>query len=441
VRQPELRNSIAEMYPPLLLACSVWGIGAVFYLIGFYQRVAPAVITTELMSGFGIGAAALGHLSAFYYYPYLAMQIPTGVLVDRWGPRYVLAGGAVTASIGTLIFAQAESFWAANLGRAIIGGSVAVAWVALLKLASHWFAPRRFAMISGLALLIGVIGAVTAGAPLRLLVEQFSWRPVFLIVAVLTLGVGVAIWLFVRDDPSARGYLSYAPATPPQDRTRERARLSFGLGRGLGSRNIWLLTLAPAGLAGPILTFAGLWGVPFLWVRFNLPPAQAAVICSVLMVSMAVGAPILGGLSDRTGRRKPIYLIGCVVAALGWAAIIFVPELSLEAFIALVILTGLASGAVVIGFAFGRESVPPHLAGTVTGTINMGVMAGATILQPVIGWVLDLMWTGQTFSGARVYGLAAFQVGFGLMLAWSILACFLIALTQETYCRQSSYNS
>ncbi|MBW2618695.1 MAG: MFS transporter [Deltaproteobacteria bacterium] len=426
------------MYPPLWLACSVWGIGAVFYLVGFYQRVAPAVITTELMAGFGIGAAALGHLSAFYYYPYLAMQIPTGILVDRWGPRNILAGGAVIAALGTLIFAQAESIMAANLGRAIIGGSVAVAWVALLKLASHWFALRRFAMISGWALLIGVLGAVTAGAPLRLLVERFSWRPVFLAVAVLTLIVGAAIWLFVRDDPSARGYLSYAPATPPPDRTRERARPSFGLGRVLGYRNTWLLTLAPAGLAGPILTFAGLWGVPFLWVRFNLPPAQGAMICSALLVSMAVGAPILGGLSDRMGRRKPIYLIGCVVAALGWTVIIFVPELPLEVFVALVILTGLASGVVVIGFAFGRESVPPYLAGTVAGTINMGVMAGATILQPAIGWVLDLMWTGQTFSGARVYSLAAFQVGFGLMLAWSILACFLIALTQETYCRQSN---
>ena len=165
-------------YPPLRLAFAAWGLGAIFYLIGFYQRVAPAVITRELMSEFSLGAAALGNLAAFYYYSYVLMQIPAGVLADSWGPRRVLTVGAAVAAIGTLLFALAPAYAGAGLGRMLIGGSVGVAFVAMLKLASHWFAPARFAMLSGLALACGMVGAVSAGVPLRLLVDAFGWRSV-----------------------------------------------------------------------------------------------------------------------------------------------------------------------------------------------------------------------------------------------------------------------
>jgi MFS family permease len=115
---------------------------------------------------------------------------------------------------------------------------------------------------------------------------------------------------------------------------------------------------------------------------------------------------------------------------------IFIPGLPFEAFVVLVGLIGLASGGVMIGFAFSKESVPPNLAGTVAGVVNMGHMMAPTLLQPVIGWVLDRMWTGQMLGGVRVYHVEAFQAGFSLMLVWSILSCLLVSLTKETYCRQ-----
>ena len=136
----------------------IWGLGALFYLSGFYLRVAPAVMTSELMADFAVGAAGLGNLSAFYYYTYVGMQLPTGLLADLWGPRRLLATGALVAGLGTLLFAWAPTLFWAGLGRGLIGGSVAVAFVALLKVAAHWFPPRRFALVSGMALFSGVLG-------------------------------------------------------------------------------------------------------------------------------------------------------------------------------------------------------------------------------------------------------------------------------------------
>ena len=156
-------------FPPASLAWSVWGLGALLYLIGFYLRVAPAVITDQLMTEFAITGAALGNLSAFYFYSYVAMQIPTGMIADRWGPRRLLAAGAGVAALGTALFAFAPTIFWANMGRLWIGASVAVAFVSMLKLASHWFAPKQYALASGMALLMGVFGGVVAGVPLLFL--------------------------------------------------------------------------------------------------------------------------------------------------------------------------------------------------------------------------------------------------------------------------------
>ncbi len=191
---------------------AVWGIAALFYLTGFYQRVSPAVMTSELMRDFGLGAQSLGSLSAFYFYFYVAMQIPAGVLIDSWGARKLLFWGALSAAGGTFLFGATSNFALACAGRAIIGGATAAGWLVLLKLATHWFPARRFAMLSGLGLFFGNLGALVAQVPLRLLIEHFGWRNVVLGSAVILLGVCALVWLIVRNDPSDAGLESHAPA-------------------------------------------------------------------------------------------------------------------------------------------------------------------------------------------------------------------------------------
>jgi MFS family permease len=428
--------SRASTYPPPWLGWSLWGIGVFLYLMGFYQRVAPAVMTNELMRDFGISAASLGNLSAFYFYAYVAMQIPTGVLADRWGPRRLLSAGAVVAGAGSLLFAMAPALIWANLGRFLIGGSVAVAFVALLKLDSHWFPAQRFSLAAGLALFWGVVGAVGGGVPLRLLVVHFGWRPVMLVSGLFTLLLALAAWAFIRDDPSAWGYHSHSPESGSPDQAAPGPLA--GLGQVLRYRNTWLLAWAPAGIAGPLLTFAGLWGVPFLQVRYALSQAAAAAICSVLLIGFAVGGTLMGALSERLDRRKPLFLVGSCVATCGWALMIFLHSLPEWGLVFCAACTGLASGCMIISFAWGKESVPVPLAGTVAGVINMGIMLGPMVLQPAIGWVLDAQWDGRLEQGVRVYSLGAYQLGLALLLAWSLLAFGLLLLARETFCRQQA---
>jgi MFS family permease len=403
------------------------------YIIGFFQRVAPGVMTVELMNDFNLTAASLGNLSAFYFYSYVAMQIPTGLLADSWGPRRLLTVGALVAGIGSLSFALADGMVWACAGRLFIGGSVAVAFVAMMKLSSQWMAPRQFALASGMALFLGILGAVFAGTPLRLMVDAFGWRPVMLASSILPFAVAALIWIIVRDDPRERGYASYASEVPAG---APRSGIMAGLRKVFGYRNTWLLLLTPGAVAGSVLAFAGLWGVPFLTTHYGLTSPQAAALCSAQLLAWAVGGPVFGGLSDRIGRRKPLYVAGCAISAVGWGLIILVPGLPLPLLISLLIVIGFAAGCMIIGFAFAKESVPLALAGTAAGVCNMGSMMGPMLLQPAVGWMLDRKWDGAMSAGGRVYGLEAFRLGFSLMLAWKVLSLVLITLTRETGCRQ-----
>jgi MFS family permease len=425
----------SSVHPPAALAWLVWGLGASLYAIAFFQRVAPAVMTDELMSELSLSAVGLGHLSAFYFYAYVAMQVPTGLAADRFGARRVLAVGAAIATGGALLFALAPGFAGAALGRTLIGASVGVAFVATLKLAAHWIPPQQFALASGLTLAFGMSGAVLAGLPLRAGVSAFGWRPVMLASALITALVLVAILALVRDDPAHKGYASHFGAASAKADGHSVWR---GLGEVLRYRNVRLLFFAPEGVAGATIAFGGLWGVPFLGAAYGLSRELAALVCSAMMIAWAIGGPLLGTISDRMARRKSPYLAGSLAALLVWSLVILVPGLPLGVLVTLLVVCGALAGAMIIGFAFTKESVPAHLAGTASGVVNMGAMVGPMAMQPLIGWLLDLNWRGELENGVRLYDAAAYRSAFSIMLLWLAFSVLAIAFTRDTRGRQSA---
>ncbi len=402
----------------------MWGLAAFFYLLGFFQRVAPAVMTRELMADFSIGASSLGHLSAFYYYSYMALQIPSGILTDTWGPRRLLLAGSVLMAAGSLIFGLTDNIGLAYLGRFLIGAASATAFVSALKAASLRLPANLFACVSGLTLLSGVVGAVGAGAPLRLLVDQLGWRATVLATGALSLALALAIRRWFRETPADR--------RPAGQVAKEPSRPLRGIAEIFRYRNTWVLFLAPGGIVGPLLAFSGLWGVPYLRARFGLGETAAATLCSALLVGWATAGPLMGWLSDRLGRRKAIYTTGCFVAALGWLLVVGLPEMGLGAFVSVMVVVSLATGVMVLGFAYGRESVPARLSGTMTGALNMGVMLGPTLVQPIIGYVLDSQWLGETIAGVRVYPLESYRLGFAAVMVWTVLSGVFLSLSRET---------
>ena len=177
------------------------GIVAAAYVLSFFQRFAPAGIAQDLAAAFQTSAASLGVLAATYFYVYTVMQIPTGILVDTLGPRRILLLGGAVGGAGSLLFGLAPSLEMALIGRTLVGLGVSVTFIAMLKIIAVWFEESRFATLVGGAMLIGNLGSVLAGAPLSGLAQATGWRGVFIGVGVISLVLGGACWLLVRDRP------------------------------------------------------------------------------------------------------------------------------------------------------------------------------------------------------------------------------------------------
>ncbi len=420
-------------YPPLWLAWLMWGLVATLYLIGFFQRMAPAVMAEELMRDFQLGGALLGNLSAAYFYAYAAMQIPSGLLVDQIGARRLSTWACAACAVGIFIFALGSTFWAAVIGRVVIGASVAVAFVACMKLAGHWFPTNRFATVTGVALLFGNIGGVFAGVPLSEAVGYFGWRWSMGASGVLTLGTALIIWLAVRDDPTSYGYRSHAHAAVLKNGSLPAAT---ALKSVVLKRQTWLLFFAGGLSAAPVLVFAGLWGVPYLTQVYGLSRSHAATITTTMLLAWAIGGPVLGAISDRLGRRKLPYLVCNLVTAVFWAVFLLV-DLPYQLLYPLLALIGFSSGALIIGFAFSREVNHPGASGAVGGVVNMSVLGIAAIMQPLLGLILDRHWQEVLVSGARVYPAEAYQAAFFWFPICAAIAVIMVSLTRESYCRMA----
>ena len=415
--------------PPLALSLLMWGLAAAFYLFGFFQRVTPAALADALSRELAPTATSLGWLSATYFYCYALMQLPSGVLADRFGPQRLFIAATAAAIVGTLLFALAESFTTAAIGRGIIGGAAAVGWIGMLKLAAHWFSPQKFASISGLSLAVGTLGAVLAGYPLRLLSEEFGWRLVVGGSAGFAALLMIGMVFILRDDPIQRGYRSWSPAPQTTDALAPMTwRESLA---ALPRRDLALLCLAQTAVTGSMIMMAGLWGVPFLTTIFDISARTATGFTSLMMVGFAVGSLIFGAWSDHSGRKTPL-MVGTVLVTIGF--LILASGVTLSSFWGTNLVLwciGIAAGSMVVSFAFGKDLVGGQRTATITAFVNLSVTLGAIGLQPLFGRILDWQWNGLLVDGVRRYDSAAFQWGFAATALWLIITVIALAGVRE----------
>ena len=425
------RMSAVVRHPPVRVALAFWGIAALAYMVGFFLRVTPGVLNVDLMRDFHLDATQLGNLASFYFYFYAASQIPTGIANDRYGPRILIVVGQAVTGIGALLFAVSGNFGSAAVARALIGLGHGVAWVSLLELSAAWFAPRVFGTISGLSLALGTLGAVLAQAPLLVLSGWFGWRWVLAAVGMSCLALSLTALLRIRNRPEELGFDGYLPPR----RVHGLAEVFAGLAEVWRYRNTAPLFLAPGGICGAFLTFTTLWGMPFLVQQRLMAPAQASWVVAAMLVAFSVGGVLWGRASDRMRRRKRPYLLGGALMLAGFALVVAWPQAPSALLVPALLLASVGSGSMVVGFAWAKESVPQRLAGTASGVHNTGVMLGALIQLPLLGWVLDRFWDGHTAGGVRLYGGAAFQAANGVLLAWIALSLASVALARETHAR------
>ena len=405
----------------------IWGLGCVFYFYECLLSVSPGVMSNELMRDFSITSQTLGILSSVYFYSYAAMQIPGGVLMDRFGPHRLLTLATFICAICTIAFGMTDNFYTACVARFMIGIGSSFAAVGTMKLAANWFAPQRFALLTGLMVTLGMLGAIGGEAPLALLIDNFGWRESMEIMGALGIGIAFLILLIAKDSP-------HHIHAQQQDHHLE-VPLVQSLLALIKNKQLWLVATYGGLMYMSTPVFCGLWGVPFLMFKMHLSKAVAANYISLVFIGWAIASPLWGIFSNKQGKRKPSMMIGAIGSLATSILFIFAPLKSGLLLQTLLFAFGVFSAGFLPAFAVAKELCNKRYVATGLSFMNMMNMVWIAMAQPLIGYVLDCLWQGELVDHVRVYPLEAYYVALSILPLGILISLFVLPFIKETYCQ------
>ncbi|WP_236792111.1 nitrate/nitrite transporter [Amycolatopsis sp. GM8] len=386
----------------------IWLTASLVYLLAVFHRTSFGVAGLEAADRFGVGAAALSTFTVLQVGVYAAMQIPTGVLVDRYGPRRILVAALLFLGLGQVLLAVATSYGLGLLARGVLGFGDAMTFVSVLRLVAAHFPGRQYTVVASFTSAMGFIGNLAATVPLTLLLAGPGWLPTFLAAGLVTALYAGVVAARVKDTPAGHA------ATPVAVDRRELLRQIRFAWRVPGTRlGFWVhfsTMFAPNVLAL-------LWGVPFLVQGEGMAPATASALLTVFVFGALLGGPLLGAVTA----RRPELRMPLVGSYLGGAALVWALLLSWPGSIPVAVLVpcfaflSLGGPASMIGFALARDYNPLHRVGTATGVVNVGGFVATTITALLVGVLLQYT---DSFRIALLAVVVMLALGTTRMLVW-----------------------
>ena len=393
----------------------IWGLTSSVFLVEYFARVAPGVMAAPLMQHFKANATMLGALSFCFYIGYISMQIPVGILVDRFSVRLLLGGSTIICGISAVVFSYANHIIQAELARVLMGLTAAFGFIGALKIAKVWFPATMIGLLAGGTQALGMFGAAVGEGPVAYLSEKIGWQPSMLLIGALILIIGIAIAIIVRDKK--------------QLKVVQHKSLIYSLKVVLKNPVSWLNAVVIGTLYAPVAAFGELWGPSYVHQVYNLPMRSAAEAMSFIFIGWAVGSPIAGALSDKIKKRRPIIILSCLFSLITLLAVLYLPDLNRASLYIILFLFGLSNVGVAVNCAVAIEINSSEVAGTSLAFANMSSILIGGLLQPVIGFFLD---QGASQSSSTTYSSADFHhamLTLPICAAVSLAAAFLLPET------------
>lgn len=422
-----LQNKLMAMVPKgktTYIGIMVCTVAALFYCYEFVLRIIPGALQSELSAAFGhISATSFGQLSAFYYFAYSPMQLPVGMLMDRFGPKRLLVFACLCCTLGSWFFTFTDSILMATIGRFLIGFGSSFAFVGTLTLAVNWLPKQFFSSFAGLITTLGMMGIVYGEVKITSIAVSIGWQHVLNLMVYIGIALTFLTFIFVSDGPNAR--------VKNQSPLNEFFKNVFLV---LTSGDVWLIGVVGACMYTSLSVFGELWGKTYLEQVHHLTKLEAAKSISLMFLGWAIGAPVSGYFSDLTGKRVFPIVLGAVGALFSISFVLYIPELSYRNLNILLFLYGLFSGAEILVFILAKENSGAKLSGTVFAATNMIVTLGGVIFQPLVGKLLDMFGDSGLFYGEHVYTVVDYQLAFSILplslLLVTILSFFMKDISQ-----------
>lgn len=389
----------------------IWVLAALFYFYEFTLKVSPSVMVPELMRSFGINASLVGVISGFYLLAYAPMQLPVGVLIDRYGLKVLLSLGSLVCGIGAILFSFAPGFTLAGAGRVLIGMGSSFAFISMVYISSHWFPQKRRALLIGLANSISMLGASSGGGPLTAAIENYGWRPTIAVIGIFGICLALVIYLVLSFDKTDS-------VVEKQVRQKNPSILNSLHVVSKNPRS-WINAFIAVCFYMTTTGLAGLWGVPFIQNAYNVTPVTAGFSMSMVFIGWLVGGPLIGLFSDHKKSRLAVLRAGMVATLFSLIIVLYMTWIPIWGVFICAFLIGMFSSAELLSFTLSIEMNPHRVKATAAAFTNFIVSMGDLLVLPFIGFLLDYMWNGQMESGIRSYNTKDYQMA---------LSCLPIAL-------------
>jgi MFS family permease len=371
---------------PSFLPWLIWVLSALFVVFNYVQQVVPNIIAVQLSHAFNATESTLGNIAASYFYAYAILQIPVGLIVDRYGTRRPLVIAILAAGLGTLAFSWAHSSGSAQIARLIMGASAAFSFIGCLKLVEEWFPPSKFSTLAGMTNTAGMVGAAS-GAPVAVLVNVIGWRESVAWMGGAELILAVFVLFIVRDGTETASNAASEVQTP-----------SGGMFGVLRNPQVWINAVYATSISLVFVAFGGLWGTSYIQKVYDLNAVAAAGTGSLLFLGGIAGSLFFGWYSDYLGRRKPPMVFAGVGALATMACLLYLPGIPLGGFKLGLFLVGFFSSANIVSYAVARD-LYPKLAGLSIGFLSTCYFAGSAASQPLVGMLLEHINPGSGNAG------------------------------------------
>ena len=393
---------------PRMIALRGWGLATFVYVLAVFHRSSLGVAGLRAEQRFHVGPGQLSVFVMLQIGVYAAMQIPTGVLVDRFGPRRLLVAAGVLMGLAQLAFAVVPTFPMALLARGVLGCGDALTFVSVLRFASAHFAPRRFPMVVAATGMLGALGNVVATVPLTVALQDVGWAPTFAVAGSLSLVAGALVWLLLpTTGPAPRTELTVPAMRAKVGRVAGRVQLAWTRpGTRLG---FWLHFATMSATA----SFGVLWGLPYLVNGRGFTSSQASETLLISVIVTVSTSPLVGWLTSRfPAARVPLGMSVCAASVTGWVLLLALPPTAVpHAAVVLVVgVMAIGAPASAVAFALARDYNRSDIVGTATGVVNVGGFSAIIITSLIMGLVLDVAGSGAGGYRLAMVALLSVQV-------------------------------
>ncbi|MEE2569647.1 MFS transporter [Pseudarthrobacter sp. J64] len=406
----------------------IWTIGVASYLVAVTQRTSFGVVGLEATERFNASASAISFFTVLQLLVYAGLQIPVGVLVDRFGSRLMIASGAVLMGAGQLQLAFAENIPGGVLGRVLVGAGDAMTFISVIRLIPLWFAPARVPLITQLTGMSGQLGQLISVIPFALVLHSLGWSPAFLMLAGMSGMAAVLVVVLLKDMPPGTVRAESVQGLRATGASLKRAWSQPGTRLGMWSH----FTIQFSGTV-----FAMTWGYPFLISGQGLEAGVVAMLMALFVGTGIVVGPFIGRFVSRHPlRRSTMVLLIAAATAAAWATVLLIPgRAPLWMLVGLVIVMAIGGPGSMIGFDFARTFNPAHRLGTATGIVNVGGFCAALICIFLVGLVLDLLYS-TGYSNGVLYGLEPFRIALSAQFLLLGFGAFAILASRRKVRRQ-----